>query len=61
MDYISLTEYAKMQNVTNDTVRQKVLRGNLKAVKIGRNWVIKKDEPYVDHRKKVDVNESDNP
>lgn len=52
MELISLAEYAKMHGVAPDTVRQKVLRGNLKATKIGRNWVVDKEEPYVDHRRK---------
>jgi hypothetical protein len=49
---ISLAEYADMHGVTPDTVRQKVLRGGFKtARKIGRNWVIDKNEPYTDNRK----------
>ena len=50
MELISLAEYAKIHGVKQDTVRQKVLRGYLKATKIGRNWVIDKDEPYIDNR-----------
>lgn len=49
---ISLSEYAKLHNVTADTVRQKILRGYLSATKIGRNWVIDKNEPYIDYRRK---------
>lgn len=49
---ISLAEYAKLHNVTADTVRQKILRGYLSATKIGRNWVIDKNEPYIDNRKR---------
>lgn len=50
---ISLAEYAKMHNVTPDTVRQRANRGVFKtARKIGRNWVIDKNEPYIDNRKK---------
>ncbi len=49
---ISLAEYAELHGVKADTVRQKILRGNLKAKKIGRNWVIDKNEPYIDNRKK---------
>lgn len=49
---ISLAEYAKLHNVTADTVRQKILRGYLSATKIGRNWVIDKNEPYIDYRRK---------
>lgn len=50
---ISLKEYAELYGVTPDTVRQKVLRGGFKsAQKIGRNWVIDKNEPYEDNRTK---------
>lgn len=51
-ELISLSEYAKLHDVTADTVRQKILRGNLNAIKIGRNWAIDKNEPYIDNRKK---------
>lgn len=51
---ISLKEYAELHGVTPDTVRQKVLRGGFKsAQKIGRNWVINRNEPYTDFRKKA--------
>lgn len=51
-ELISLAEYATLHGVHQDTVRQKILRGNLNAKKIGRNWVIDKNEPYVDKRKR---------
>ena len=49
---ISLAEYAEIHGVKPDTVRQKILRGNLKAKKIGRNWVVDRNEPYKDNRRK---------
>jgi len=50
---ISLTEYAKMHGKETSTVRQKALRGGFKtARKIGRNWVIDRNEPYADGREK---------
>jgi len=50
-ELISLTEYAKMHGKNESSVRKKVLRGGFKtARKIGRNWVINRDEPYVDNR-----------
>jgi hypothetical protein len=52
MELINLKEYAKIHGVKPATVRQKILRGNLKAKKIGRDWVISKSEPYIDGRKK---------
>ena len=51
-ELISLVEYAKLHGVTQDTIRHKVHRGSLKAQKIGRNWVIDKDTPYIDNRVK---------
>lgn len=48
---ISVTEYAELHGVHKDTVRQKILRGKLKAQKIGSQWVIDSETPYTDHRK----------
>lgn len=51
MSLISLVEYARKHKRNPDTVRQKVLRGGFStARKIGRNWVIDEDEPYMDNR-----------
>ena len=50
-DYISLGEYAKLHGKESSTVRQKALRGGFKtARKIGRNWMIDRNEPYTDKR-----------
>lgn len=50
-DYISLAEYARLHGKDSSTVRQKALRGGFKtARKIGRNWMIDKNEPYIDER-----------
>lgn len=61
MKLISLAEYAEMHGVKQDTVRQKVLRGYLKAEKIGRNWVIDRDTPYIDNRMKGEKGSFSNP
>ena len=50
--YISLAEYAKMHNVDASTVRKKIQAGNLRAEKPGHDWLIKRDEPWVDLRYK---------
>lgn len=51
-DLISLTEFARLHNLDPSTVRKKAERGNWKtAVKIGRNWLISKDEPHTDLRR----------
>lgn len=48
---ISLVEYAKLHGKEESTVRRKAERGGFKtARKIGRNWIIERDEPYVDNR-----------
>lgn len=51
-DLISISDYAKMHGVTAATVRQKILRGHLPATKIGSYWVVDKNTPYTDDRKK---------
>lgn len=52
-EYISLNEYAAIHGKGFSTVRQKAAFGHFKtAKKIGRNWVIDKNEPYIDGRKK---------
>lgn len=49
---ISLVDYAKLHGREISSVRQKALRGGFKtARKIGRNWVIDRDEPYHDYRR----------
>lgn len=53
-ELISLAEYARRNGIDPATVRQRVNRGAYRtARKIGRNWVIDKNEPHVDHRFKA--------
>jgi hypothetical protein len=53
MALISLVEYAAKHGKDPATVRQKALRGGFQtARKIGRDWVIEEDEPYVDLRER---------
>ena len=49
---IGTAEYAKQHNVTPDRVRAKILVGNLPATKVGRDWIIKESEPWIDLREK---------
>lgn len=52
-NYISIKEYAELHGKNPMNVQQKILRGGFKtARKIGRNWVIDKNEPYIDGRVK---------
>lgn len=48
---IPLKEYAKRQGVEPATVRQKILRGNLPATKMGRDWFVEEEQAYIDKRK----------
>lgn len=49
---ISIAEYAAMHGKHPDNIRQRILRGNLSAVKIGRNWCIDSETPLIDKRTK---------
>ena len=50
-ELVSLAEYARLNGIDPATVRQRVNRGAYRSArKIGRNWVIDKNEPHVDHR-----------
>lgn len=50
-ELVSLAEYARLNGIDPATVRQRASRGAYRtARKIGRNWVIDKNEPHVDHR-----------
>lgn len=47
---ISITEYAARNGRNPATIRQRILRGTLPAVKIGRDWLIEEDTPLTDTR-----------
>lgn len=50
-ELVSLAEYARLNGIDPATVRQRVNRGAYRSArKIGRNWLIDKNEPHVDHR-----------
>lgn len=52
-ELISLAEYAKLNSKDERTLRKKAEDGGFAtARKIGRNWVIDKNEIYLDLRKK---------
>lgn len=56
MELISLVEYAKLNGISSATARQRAIRGSFKtARKMGRDWIIDKNEPMIDHRKKENV------
>ena len=44
---VALAEFAKIHNRSSDTLRRMAEQGKLRtAYKIGRNWVVNRDEPY---------------
>ena len=48
---ISLAEYAKRRGIAVSSVRRKCLIGDIEgAIKIGRNWCLPDNAPYVDNR-----------
>ena len=52
-NYITLKEWAEKNGITPDTARQRANRGAFQtAKKIGNLWLISKDEPHIDHRKR---------
>lgn len=53
-ELITLKEYADMHGKEVSSVRQKILRGNLPAVKMGKNWMLSKHTPYADMRRRKD-------
>ena len=56
-DYITLKEWAQAHGIDPATARQRALRGSFQtAVKIGDLWLIRKDEPHIDHRRKREEN-----
>lgn len=47
---IPLVEWAKINNISPATARQKAIRGTIPAVKQGRDWFIYEDVPNTDNR-----------
>lgn len=51
-NYVTIREYAKIHGVNPANVRQKILRGTLDAERLGNEWLIDKDTPYTDARRR---------
>lgn len=52
-DMITIAEYAAQHGISPATMRQRIARGcHPEAVKIGRDWLIPKDAPFEDGRRK---------
>lgn len=48
---ISIAEYAKIHNVTQQAIKKRCQREMFQtAKKIGNYWVIDKNEPFIDNR-----------
>ena len=53
MAIIALKEYCRRHSIDPINACRKAREGKFKtAVKIGRDWLIDEDEPYIDHRYK---------
>ena len=50
MEYITVKEYAKKYGITPATVRQRILRGSTKAIKVGNEWLLLANEKHIDGR-----------
>ena len=44
MNYMTVTEYAKLKGVSRQYVRWLAKKGKIKAEKLGKAWVINKDQ-----------------
>lgn len=49
-DMLSVKEYAELHGIRPESVTQRIRRGTTSAVKIGRDWFIEADEPFLDAR-----------
>jgi hypothetical protein len=47
---VPLKDYAAKVGRSPVTIRQRCQRGTLPATKVGRDWLIEEDEPFVDKR-----------
>ena len=52
---VPISEYAAMHNLDPSCIRHKIQRGTIRAIKIGRNWLIDKNTPLIDGRKKKNI------
>ena len=50
--YISSSEFAKMHNVAEVTVRVWIRRKKIEGLKVGNQWFIKPDVPYPIEKKR---------
>lgn len=49
-DYITLPEYSAARGIARQTIVKKIKAGNFPAVRFGRVWMIRRDEPWIDCR-----------
>lgn len=50
-EYITVSEYARENNLDTSTIRHKIARGLFPAIKVGNQWLIRKDEKWTDNRR----------
>ena len=51
-EYVTLSEYARANNLDTSTIRHKISRGLFSAIKVGNQWLIRADEEWKDNRKR---------
>ena len=52
IEYLTLKDWAEREGISPATVRQRIARGSTQAIKLGRDWMIPKDEKLTDGRRK---------
>lgn len=50
--YLTVDEWASKHSVTPSAVRQRIFRGDIKPLTIGRNNYIKEDTPFPEYKKR---------
>ena len=60
-DYLTSAEVAAVLGFSHDYVRKLILKGKIKAEKLGRNWIVNKKNINKVHRQRFpQVKESEN-
>ena len=49
-NYLTTEEYARLHGVNIETLRSRIKKGQLPAVKVGRQYLIKVDTPWEEDR-----------
>ena len=52
IEYLTLKDWAEREGISPATVRQRIARGSTQAIKLGRDWMIPKNEKLTDGRRR---------